>query len=246
MEEMAELAVATSSAVRALTLEYKKLQEEPVEGFRVKLVDDSNMFEWEVSIFGPPDTIYQGGYFKARMLFPIDYPYSPPSLHFTSKFLHPNVFVDGRLCISILHPPINDPSSGESASERWTPARSVRTVLLSVISLMNEPNVSSPANVDASVMYRRWKQGGDDQYAKIVKSQVQASKAEAEKEGVVVPLTIEDYCNEVKDKIKKKDEVDDCIDFYDFNNYDNDYDDDDDEDDYKCSEEGNEDGEDDE
>jgi ubiquitin-protein ligase len=40
------------------------LQEEPVEGFRVKLVNDDNLFEWEVAIFGPIDTIYEGGYFK--------------------------------------------------------------------------------------------------------------------------------------------------------------------------------------
>ncbi|KAG8297083.1 Ubiquitin-conjugating enzyme subunit [Homalodisca vitripennis] len=54
----------TGSAVRALALEYKSLQEEPVEGFRVKLANDENLFEWEVAIFGPPETLYQGGYFK--------------------------------------------------------------------------------------------------------------------------------------------------------------------------------------
>lgn len=53
-----------TSAVRALALEYKSLQQEPVEGFRVKLVDEDDMFVWEVAIFGPPDTLYQGGYFK--------------------------------------------------------------------------------------------------------------------------------------------------------------------------------------
>ena len=54
----------SSSAVRALGLEYKSLQDEPVEGFSVKLTNDDNLFEWEVAIFGPPDTLYQGGYFK--------------------------------------------------------------------------------------------------------------------------------------------------------------------------------------
>lgn len=58
----------TGSAVRALGMEYRSLQEEPVEGFRVKLVNDDNLFEWEVAIFGPPDTLYQGGYFKVRAL----------------------------------------------------------------------------------------------------------------------------------------------------------------------------------
>jgi len=55
---------SSSSSVRFLQLELKKLQEEPVEGFRVRLADDSNLFVWEVAIFGPPDTLYEGGYYK--------------------------------------------------------------------------------------------------------------------------------------------------------------------------------------
>lgn len=51
-------------AVKALQLELKKIQAEPVEGFRVKLQNDDNIFEWEVAIFGPPGTLYEGGYFK--------------------------------------------------------------------------------------------------------------------------------------------------------------------------------------
>ena len=58
----------TSSAVRALQLELKKIQEEPVEGFRVTLSNDDNFFEWEVAIFGPPGTLYEGGYFKVTFL----------------------------------------------------------------------------------------------------------------------------------------------------------------------------------
>lgn len=54
----------TTSAIRALAMEFKSLQEEPVEGFTVKLVNEDNLFEWQVAIFGPPTTLYQGGYFK--------------------------------------------------------------------------------------------------------------------------------------------------------------------------------------
>lgn len=55
---------SSTSAIRALQLEYKNISEEPIEGFRVKLLNDDNLFDWEVAIFGPPDTLYQGGYFK--------------------------------------------------------------------------------------------------------------------------------------------------------------------------------------
>ena len=54
----------STSAIRALQLEMKKIQEEPVEGFQVRLVNEDNIFEWEVAIFGPPGTLYEGGYFK--------------------------------------------------------------------------------------------------------------------------------------------------------------------------------------
>jgi ubiquitin-conjugating enzyme E2 R len=55
-----------NSALRALAMEYKNVQDEPVEGFRLRLLNDDNLFDWEVAIFGPPDTLYQGGYFKVN------------------------------------------------------------------------------------------------------------------------------------------------------------------------------------
>jgi ubiquitin-conjugating enzyme E2 R len=99
----------------------------------------------------------------------------------------------GELCISILHPPGVDEMSGENPAERWNPTQQVRTILLSVISLLNEPNISSPANVDASVSYRRWREGLDDDYATRVGTQVSRSKELARREGVVVPVTLEEY-----------------------------------------------------
>lgn len=216
----------TSSAVRALQLELKKIQEEPVEGFRVRLVNDDNIFEWEVAIFGPPGTLYEAGYFKAHMKFPHDYPYSPPTVRFLSKMWHPNVYENGEVCISILHPPVDDPQSGELPSERWNPTQNVRTILLSIISLLNEPNTFSPANVDASVMYRKWKdcKTKDKEYENIIRKQVLATKADAEKDGVVVPTTLADYCITAAPKPTET-----AVDMADF--YDDDYmDDEDDED----------------
>ena len=64
------------------------------------------------------------------------------------------VYEDGKVCISILHPPGNDATSGETADERWRPILGIEAILLSVISMMNDPNINSPANIDASVQYR--------------------------------------------------------------------------------------------
>ena len=53
----------SAPALKALQLEIKKLKEEPVEGFVVVPKDD-DLFSWDVGIFGPPSTLYEGGYFK--------------------------------------------------------------------------------------------------------------------------------------------------------------------------------------
>uniref|UniRef100_A0A4W5MRB6 UBC core domain-containing protein n=1 Tax=Hucho hucho TaxID=62062 RepID=A0A4W5MRB6_9TELE len=81
-----------ASSQKALMLEMKSLQDEPVEGFRITLVDESDLYNWEVAIFGPPNTHYEGGYFKAQIKFPIDYPYSPPAFRFLTKMWHPNIY----------------------------------------------------------------------------------------------------------------------------------------------------------
>ena len=75
-------------------------------------------------------------------------------MSFLCEMFHPNIFPDGRVCISILHSPGDDPLGYESSSERWSPVQSVEKILLSVVSMLAEPNDESPANVDASKMWR--------------------------------------------------------------------------------------------
>ena len=58
------------------------------------------------------------------------------------------------MCISILHAPGDDPNHYELASERWSPIQSVEKILISVMSMLAEPNDESPANVDAARMWR--------------------------------------------------------------------------------------------
>ncbi|XP_029286023.1 cell division cycle 34 homolog a [Cottoperca gobio] len=230
---MAQHGHHVASSQKALMLEMKSLQDEPVEGFKITLVDESDMYNWEVAIFGPPNTHYEGGYFKARIKFPVDYPYSPPAFRFLTKMWHPNIYENGDVCISILHPPVDDPQSGELPSERWNPTQNVRTILLSVISLLNEPNTFSPANVDASVMYRKWRdsKGKDREYIEIIRKQVVATKADAERDGVKVPITLDEYC--VRTQVPPTDDGSNLLydDYYDDEELE---DDDEDEDDDCC------------
>lgn len=144
----------STASSKLLQNQFKKIQSEPVEGIAVELNSD-NLYEWRVFIEGPKDTFYENGVFQLLMKFPVDYPMVPPVVTFTSEFWHPNVYTDGKVCISILHPPGHDEMSGELPEERWLPTQTVTTILLSIISLLSAPNFSSPANVDASVEWRK-------------------------------------------------------------------------------------------
>lgn len=146
------------SASKLLQNQFKKIQSEPVEGVALELHEE-NLFEWKVYIEGPAGTDYAGGIFQLLMKFPQDYPMSPPTVTFVSDFWHPNVYPDGKVCISILHPPGVDEMSGELPEERWLPTQTVATILLSIISLLSAPNTGSPANVDASVQWRKDTEG---------------------------------------------------------------------------------------
>ncbi len=75
--------------------------------------------------------------------------------------------------------------SGETAGERWSPAQRVESVLLSILSLLDDAEVSSPANVDASVMYRDDKPG----FKARVKRDVDASRTEIP-EGFIMVHTL--------------------------------------------------------
>ena len=79
----------------------------------------------------------------------------PPKMIFLNKVWHPNVYKDGRVCISILHPPEHDAfNEQETMDEKWRPVLGVREIVLSVLSLINEPNLDSPANMDAAIQFR--------------------------------------------------------------------------------------------
>ncbi|XP_042490617.1 ubiquitin-conjugating enzyme E2 7-like [Macadamia integrifolia] len=149
---MATTKSETAQTSLLLQQQLKDLLKHPVEGFSVGLVDENNIYEWSVNIIGPMDTLYEWGCFNAIMRFPEEYPFRPPSLNFVSEMWHPNVYPDGEVCISILHPPGEDPNGYELASERWSPVLTVESILLSIISMLSSPNDESPANIEAALL----------------------------------------------------------------------------------------------
>jgi ubiquitin-conjugating enzyme E2 G1 len=82
--------MASDQAALLLRKQLMELQKKPVEGFSAGLVDDSDVFKWEVLIIGPQDTLYEGGFFKAQLVFPKEYPQRPPKMKFITEIWHPN------------------------------------------------------------------------------------------------------------------------------------------------------------
>lgn len=132
--------------------EYKQIQRNINYFYSVK-PNVNNFLHWDFCLLGPPDSIYEGGIFEGYLKFPINYPNSPPKLVFKTPLFHPNVYQDGKVCISILNEGV-DPYGYENISERWSPSHSVESIMMSIISMLASPNIDSPANVDASKMYR--------------------------------------------------------------------------------------------
>lgn len=99
-------------------------------------------------------TTSSGGIFRTTLSFPPTYPLEPPKMIFVTPIFHPNVYGNGEVCISILHPPQDDQYGYESAAERWSPVQTPETILLSVISMLGSPNDESAANIEAGKLWR--------------------------------------------------------------------------------------------
>ena len=140
------------ASLKRLHKELTELTKNPYDEFSVSLKDE-DIYKWEIIIFGPHNTPYEGGMFKTEMSFPKEYPNKPPELKFISDIYHPNIYANGKVCISILHEG-EDQWGYESSSERWNPIHGVSSVIMSTISMLSDPNDESPANLDAAVMWR--------------------------------------------------------------------------------------------
>ncbi|KAI0219044.1 ubiquitin conjugating enzyme Ubc7/UbcP3 [Massospora cicadina] len=168
-----------STAVKRLMTEYKELTLNAPEGITAGPISEDDFFEWEALIAGPDDTPFEGGLFSATLSFPKDYPLSPPKMKFTCPMFHPNGKDTDSLRASVYlcewrglylnsTRPREDPNMYESSSERWSPVQSVEKILLSVVSMLAEPNDESGANIDACKVWRN----NREEYNRIVRENV--------------------------------------------------------------------------
>jgi len=157
-------------ALNRLRNELKEISKDTYYYYSVSPQKD-NFFKWDGIIIGPQDTIFEGANIKVALEFPQEYPNKPPLFHFVTPLFHPNVYKDGKVCISILHEGV-DEFEYESLSERWNPSQSVNSILVSIHSMLSSPNLDSPANIDASKMWRE----NFSEYKKIIYKMVANSQ----------------------------------------------------------------------
>lgn len=149
-------------SVKRLQSELKQIYKDPNYFYSVAPSKD-NLHKWDILLIGPPDTVFEGAVIQAEIEFTQEYPNKAPMFKFITPMFHPNIYKDGKVCISILHEGV-DQFGYEHISERWNPSQSVNTILMSIISMLSSPNFESPANVEASVMWR----DNFDEYKKII------------------------------------------------------------------------------
>lgn len=147
----------SSTGKNRLVREIKMLEADPCTGIKACLSTDESggplLDVWDIYI-SMPEGLYEEHTLHAKMTFPENYPFFPPTFRFLTPMFHPNIYEDGNVCISILHVDGEGPADMAYEGCTWTPGQNVRTVCLSIMSLLNSPNIYSPANVDASKLFR--------------------------------------------------------------------------------------------
>ena len=129
------------SASKRINKELQDLSKDPPSSCSAGPVGD-DLFHWQSTIMGPKDSPYENGIFFLNIHFPTDYPFKPPKVQFTTKIYHCNVNSNGSICLDILQ-------------SQWSPALTISKVLLSLSSLMTDPNPSDPLVPEIAQLLQR-------------------------------------------------------------------------------------------
>ena len=128
-------------ALKRIQHELKELTFRPQNLFSAGPIDSSDLFYWQGTITGPDDSPYEGGLFFLDIQFPQDYPFKPPKVAFTTRVYHPNINNHGNISLCILR-------------DQWSPAVTIRKVILAIIGLLIDPNADDPLVAEIALVYK--------------------------------------------------------------------------------------------
>ncbi|OLL22027.1 Ubiquitin-conjugating enzyme E2 [Neolecta irregularis DAH-3] len=140
LSQPAQNALDAHSVTKRLQTELMNLMMSNTPGISAFPESDANLLVWTGTIDGPSGTHYEGLAFKILIKFPANYPYTAPTITFTSPMWHPNVDMAGNICLDIL-------------KDKWSAIYNVQTVLLSLQSMLGDPNNKSPLNAQAAELW---------------------------------------------------------------------------------------------
>ena len=125
---------------RRLRKEYQDILKNAPENISAGLVKDS-LTKWKATILGPMGSPYEGGIFELDIKFTDDYPFKAPQVKFITRIYHPNINSRGEICLDVL-------------KSQWSPALTMDKVLLSICSLLTDPNADDPLDPEAAKLYK--------------------------------------------------------------------------------------------
>ena len=128
-------------AAQRITKELDNLTKDPPANCSAGPVGD-DIFHWQATLMGPGESPFEGGVFFLDINFPSDYPYKPPRVTFSTKIYHPNINSSGGICLDIL-------------KDQWSPALTISKVLISICSLLDDPNPDDPLVPSIAELYKR-------------------------------------------------------------------------------------------
>eukprot|EP01084_Bolivina_argentea_P016553 30956_1 len=127
-------------ALRRITKELKDIEKDPPANCSAGPSGD-DLFHWTGTILGPPDSPYEDGIFLLDIHFPQDYPFKPPKVRFTTKIYHCGINDKGGHMLDIL-------------KDNWSPALTISKIMLSLCSLLTDPNPDDPLVPDIAKLYK--------------------------------------------------------------------------------------------
>lgn len=103
--------------------------------------DPSKKLEFEL-VIKPDEGMYKGGSFKFTFNISQDYPHKPPKVKCVPKIYHPNIDLEGNICLNILR-------------EDWKPVLNLNAIMVGLQFLFLEPNADDPLNKEAAEELRK-------------------------------------------------------------------------------------------